>query len=150
VRVVAASVPQPAEPGAGRLPDVLAAPGRRVLLPVVPDARAELWWGELDGRPLVTGRFGLRQPAPPHRPPEALAEAEVVVVPALAVARDGTRLGRGGGFYDRALAHAAPGALLVAVVHDEELVDALPAEPHDRPVDAVVTPSLGWLGLRAR
>jgi 5-formyltetrahydrofolate cyclo-ligase len=91
------------------------------------------------------------EPVDVRRGVDAIRTAALVIAPALAVDRvTGVRLGRGGGFYDRALAHAAPGALLVAVVHDEELVDALPAEPHDRPVDAVVTPSLGWLGLRAR
>jgi 5-formyltetrahydrofolate cyclo-ligase len=146
-RVVATSVPLPEEPGAGRLPGALAAPGRSVLLPVVPPEGSALRWAELDGRPLERGRFGLLQPAPPHLPPEALGAADVVVVPALAVARDGTRLGRGGGYYDRALAHAGPAAVLVAVVFDGELVDALPAEPHDRRVTAVVTPSSGWVDL---
>ena len=66
------------------------------------------------------------------------------VVPALAVSRDGVRLGRGGGYYDRALAHARPGAVLVAVVFDDELLDEVPAEAHDHRVTAVVTPSGGW------
>ena len=63
------------------------------------------------------------------------------------MARDGVRLGRGGGYYDRALRHARPGAVLVAVVFDDEFVDGLPAEPHDRRVGAVVTPSGGWQTL---
>jgi 5-formyltetrahydrofolate cyclo-ligase len=70
-----------------------------------------------------------------------------VVVPALAVGRDGTRLGRGGGYYDRALAHARPDAVLVAVVFDEELLEGVPAGPHDRRVTAVVTPTAGWWQL---
>jgi 5-formyltetrahydrofolate cyclo-ligase len=64
-----------------------------------------------------------------------------VVVPALRVARDGTRLGRGGGFYDRVLGRAR--GLVVAALHPGELVDALPSEPHDRPVAAVVLPGTG-------
>jgi 5-formyltetrahydrofolate cyclo-ligase len=63
------------------------------------------------------------------------------------VARDGVRLGRGGGYYDRALRHVRPGAALVAALFDDELVEALPAEPHDRRVTAVVTPSGGWQDL---
>ena len=55
--------------------------------------------------------------------------------------------GRGGGYYDRALAHARAGATVVALVFDDEFVDDLPAEPHDRRVDAVVTPSGGWQTL---
>ena len=141
---VAGYVPLAEEPGAGRLPAAL--PGR-VLLPVVPPRGRELSWAVLTGG-LVPGRFGLLEPDGPRLPAGALAEADVVVVPALAVAVDGTRLGRGGGYYDRALTHARPDAVLVAVVFDDELVDRLPAGEHDRPVDAVVTPSGGWLSLR--
>ena len=64
-----------------------------------------------------------------------------------AVTPDGTRLGRGGGYYDRALVHAREDAVLVAVVFDEELLDALPAGEHDVRVHAVVTPSGGWQEL---
>lgn len=143
-RVVAASVPMPEEPGHGRLPDAL--PGR-VLLPVVPERGRELCWAWSAGA-LAPGRFGLLEPAGERLPATALAAADVVLVPALAVAADGTRLGRGGGYYDRALLHARPGAELVAVVFDDELVDVLPAGEHDRPVTSVVTPSTGWRPLR--
>ena len=61
--------------------------------------------------------------------------------------RSGARLGRGGGYYDRALPYVRPGALMVAVVFDDEFVDELPVEPHDRPVTAVVTPTGGWRDL---
>jgi len=75
----------------------------------------------------------------------AASGCAVVLVPALAIDRAGFRLGQGGGYYDRLLAdvprHADGGPLLVAVVHDDELLDALPHEPHDRPVDAVLTPT---------
>jgi len=141
--VVAGYVPTAEEPGHGRLPGAL--PGR-VLLPVVPARGRELSWAEYDGR-LAPGRFGLQEPPGPRLPATALAAADVVVVPALAVAPDGTRLGRGGGYYDRALQHARPDAVLVAVVFDEELLAAVPAGPHDRPVTAVVTPLAGWRQL---
>ena len=70
-----------------------------------------------------------------------------VVLPALGVDRRGVRLGRGGGYYDRALQHVRPDAVLVAVVFDDEFVDELPDEPHDRRVTALVTPSGGWEAL---
>jgi len=141
--VVAGYVPSAEEPGHGRLPDAL--PGR-LLLPVVPARGRELSWAEHDGR-LAAGRFGLLEPTGPRLPPAALADADVVVLPALAVGADGTRLGRGGGYYDRALAHARADAVLVAVVFDEELLDRVPAGEHDRRVGAVVSPSAGWWQL---
>ena len=147
-RTVAAFVPDPIEPGAGRLPEAYARLGGRILLPVVPDVGRELRWAEHTG-PLTPGRFGLLEPGGPRLEPDAISEADVVVVPALAVARDGVRLGRGGGYYDRALPLARADAVLVSLVFDDELVDTLPAEPHDRLVTAVVTPSGGWQALPA-
>jgi 5-formyltetrahydrofolate cyclo-ligase len=147
-RTFAAYVPEPEEPGHGRLPAVYTRLGARVLLPVVPADGAELGWAVDTGR-LAPGRFGLLEPVGPRLGPTALGTADVVVLPALAVARDGVRLGRGGGYYDRALRHARPGAVLVAVVFDDELLDDVPAEPHDRRVTAVVTPSGGWQALPA-
>lgn len=145
---VAAFVPDPTEPGAGELPGALSRPGARLLLPVVPDTGRALQWAVHTGR-LAPGRFGLLEPPGPRLEPAAIGLADVVVVPALAVARDGARLGRGGGYYDRALALARDDAVLVALVFDDELVDALPTEPHDVHVTAVVTPSGGWQALPA-
>jgi len=71
--------------------------------------------------------------------PDAVADCDVVLVPALAVDRRGVRLGRGGGSYDRALRRAR--GLVVALLHEGELVDALPGQAHDVPVHAVALPS---------
>jgi 5-formyltetrahydrofolate cyclo-ligase len=146
VRALAAFVPEPIEPGAGRLPEAYTELGARVLLPVIPSAGRVLDWALYDGD-LEPGRFGLHQPPGPRLGATAIAEADAVVVPALAVDRFGIRLGRGGGYYDRALVHARPDAVLVTVVFDDERVDELPREVHDRPVTAVVTPSGGWQAL---
>lgn len=145
-RTLAAYVPEACEPGAGRLPDAYTQLGARVLLPVVPADGMELTWAVDTGR-LAPGRYGLLEPVGPRLGATALGAADVVVVPALAVDPTGVRLGRGKGYYDRALVHAKPTAVLVAVVFDDELVDRLPAEPHDRRVGAVVTPSGGWQQL---
>jgi 5-formyltetrahydrofolate cyclo-ligase len=77
---------------------------------------------------------------------DAVADARVVFLPAQAVDRHGTRLGKGKGCYDRALARAT--ARTVALVHPWEVLDeALPAEPHDHPVDAALTAEQGLVRL---
>jgi 5-formyltetrahydrofolate cyclo-ligase len=146
VRTFAAYVPEQTEPGYGRLPAAFTQLGARVLLPVVAQGSKELAWAVDTGR-LAPGRFGLLEPVGPRLGPTAIGTADVVVVPALAVSRDGVRLGRGGGYYDRALAHARPEAVIVALVFDDELVDEVPVEPHDRRVAVVITPSGGWQAL---
>ena len=117
------------EPPTGPLLSALATAGVAVLLPVLlPDG--DLDWSQ-DGA--SQGR-------------EAIGRCPLVVVPALLVDRGGNRLGRGGGSYDRALTRAA-GALTVAALYDEELVDRLPVEPHDVPVRAVLLPARGLVPL---
>jgi 5-formyltetrahydrofolate cyclo-ligase len=147
-RVFTAYVPEPDEPGHRRIPASFTRLGARVLLPVMPPRGHELHWAVDTGR-LAHGRYGLLEPVGPRLGPTAVGTADVVVVPALGVARAGTRLGRGGGYYDRALLHARPDAVVVAVVFDDELLEELPTGPHDRPVTAVVTPSGGWQALPA-
>jgi 5-formyltetrahydrofolate cyclo-ligase len=148
VRTFAAYLPEDDEPGHGRLPAAFTQLGARVLLPVTPTDGRELAWAVDTGR-IAPGRHGVMEPIGPRLGATAVGTADVVVVPALAVARDGIRLGRGGGYYDRALQHARPDAVVVALVFDDEFVDELPTEPHDRPVTAVVTPSGGWQTLPA-
>ncbi len=68
-------------------------------------------------------------------------------MPALAVDHRGVRLGRGGGYYDRALAAVPAGVPLVALLHDGELVERLPADPWDTTVTSAVEPAIGWTEL---
>ena len=141
--IVAAYVPVGPEPGGPELPFVLATAGVRVLLPVL-RPNHDLDWAEFTGD-LAAGPRGLSQPTGARLGVGALASADLILVPALAVDRSGHRMGRGGGSYDRALVRAA--APVVALLHDEELVDTVPAEPHDRPVHGVLTPAGGFLPL---
>jgi len=146
LRRVTAYVPVGSEPGGSDLPDVIVAalaPGGELLLPVLrPDL--DLDWATYAGpESLVAAGRGMREPTGPRLGPAAVATAHLVVVPALAVDRRGVRLGRGGGSYDRALARVSPEALTVALLHDGELLDAVPAQFHDRPVQAVITPTGG-------
>ncbi|MGH3576169.1 MAG: 5-formyltetrahydrofolate cyclo-ligase, partial [Mycobacterium sp.] len=148
---VCAPVPVGAEPGSVEMLDVLLRRAGRVLLPVArttgDDAPLPLQWGEYRPGGLVAARFGLLEPAEPWLPATALAEASVVLVPALAVDRAGVRLGRGRGFYDRSLVWRALHARLVAVIRDDELVDELPCEPHDVRMTHALTPGLGLIDL---
>jgi len=136
--LVAGYAAVPGEPGGPGLPAALAAVAP-LLLPVVRPDRL-LDWAVYDGG-LAPGRYGLPEPTGPRLGPDALRDAELIVAPALAVDRHGVRLGRGGGYYDRALAWAAPGVPVVVPLYDGEVVAHLPAEAHDRRVHVVVTPA---------
>jgi 5-formyltetrahydrofolate cyclo-ligase len=149
--IVCAYVPIRFEPGSTALLDNLLRLGKQVLLPV---ARSDddgvptpMQWGRYQPGGLVPARLGLQEPQEPWLPADAIAEASVVFVPALAVDRTGVRLGRGAGFYDRTLPLARPAARLVAVVRDDELVDELPAEQHDVPMTHALTPRGGLVSL---
>lgn len=143
-RCVASYVSVGTEPGTRHLLDVLAARGVLVLVPVVLADR-ELDWAEYDGPgDLEPAAHGLLEPAGGRLGVDAVGRADVVLVPALAVDRDGARLGKGGGYYDRALTHVRRPTLVCALVHDAELLPAgatVPTAAHDRRVDAVVTPT---------
>ena len=138
---VAAYVSIGTEPGTGPLIDRLVAMGRRVILPVVlPDL--DLDWAAYDGPDSLERRRGLLEPAGRRLGPEAVATADVVLTPGLAVDRTGMRLGRGGGCYDRALGRVPVGTFTCTLLYYDELLGhEVPAAPHDRRVSAVVTPS---------
>jgi 5-formyltetrahydrofolate cyclo-ligase len=153
-QTVCAYAPVGSEPGSLEMLDSLRRRGVRVLLPVARHDTAglpePLRWGEYVPGALVRARFGLLEPAGPWLAQEAIARASLLLVPALAVDRFGVRLGRGAGFYDRTLRSASPAARVIAVVRDDELVDRLPAEPHDVAVTHALTPRHGVIALGAR
>ena len=139
-------LPLPSEPLELALLDRLAERGITVLVPLV-SPEAPLDWCAYPS-PTSPGAFGIAEPTGPRLGPEAVAEADAVLVPALAVDPDGRRLGRGGGHYDRTLALSVPPRTeLVAVLFDGELVDSVPSAGHDIAVTSVVTPTTGWQRL---
>ncbi|MFF7354145.1 MULTISPECIES: 5-formyltetrahydrofolate cyclo-ligase [Streptomyces] len=147
-RTVAAYVSVGSEPGTTALLDALRARGVRVLLPVLlPDN--DLDWGAYAGPDSLArvqhgGRMALFEPSGARLGPDAVTAADVVLLPGLAVDARGMRLGRGGGSYDRVLARlerAGARPRLVVLLYDTEVVAHVPAESHDKPVHAVVTPS---------
>jgi len=138
------------EPRTGRLRGLLELSGVRVLLPVIrPDGGLAFAWD--------TGAVGEGSISPgiPEPTTDPVAESmtdlvglgcRVVLVPALAVDLRGNRIGKAGGYYDRLFAQLdridpAMHPWRVAVVHDDDVVDEIPTEPHDRGVDAILTPT---------
>ncbi len=132
------------EPGTLPLIAALADRGVRVLIPRLGDG-LQRGWAEYLGADDLTSRAPGRPPEPssPFLPPSALADADVVITPALAVDPSGTRLGEGGGWYDRCLPDARSDALILAFCFPDEVHDSehpVPHEAHDAPVHGVVTP----------
>jgi len=150
-QTVCAYLPVGSEPGSPEMLDALTALCETVLLPVVQTTgdgtHLPLLWGRYERGALIAGPFGLREPVKPWLPAIAVARAQVVLVPAVAVDRNGVRLGRGGGFYDRSLPFCAPGTRLIAVVRDREILDALPHDPHDATMTHALTPAGGVIPL---
>ncbi len=144
---VAAYVSVGGEPGTALLLDRLVAAGKRVILPVLlPDG--DLDWAAYDGPALLApARLGLLEPTGPRLGVEAVATADAVLVPGLAVSPAGARLGRGGGSYDRALGRVPVGTFTCVLLYDEEVGLDVPVDAHDRPVRAAATPrGLRFLG----
>ncbi len=107
--------------------------GRRVLLPrVMPDGTLEL--ADMADGLSDDNRYHINEPIGPAID---TAEVDLAVIPAVAVDHNGYRLGRGGGFYDRLLPHLH--CPIIAAVLDCQLVEAVPHEPHDFPVNAIAT-----------
>lgn len=107
-----------------------------VLLPIAKE-NGDLDWVIFDGQTQV-GIFGFAEAVGETVSPNGI---DLMIIPALAIDQSGMRLGKGKGYYDRALAELNPKPPIVAVVFDDELIESIPAEEHDHPVDAAVTPS---------
>jgi 5-formyltetrahydrofolate cyclo-ligase len=136
---VAAYLSLPDEPGTDGILAWAREHGVRVLLPIVRQDGL-LDWAE-QGDAVGEGAFGLPEPTGEVLPPTVLCDVDVILVPASAVDRRGMRLGWGRGFYDKALGALGRRPPVHAIVFDDEILDAVPAEAHDEPVDGVIAPS---------
>lgn len=142
METVAAYVSVTNEPCTRLLLDILAERGVAVLLPVL-GPHLSRSWAYFRGSADLAERAPGRPPEPGGNalPPETIAAVDGLIIPALAVDRDGRRLGQGGGWYDRMLPLRGTDVQVFAMVHADELVAGpLPTETHDAPVDAVITP----------
>lgn len=139
-RTIAGYVPEEAEPGGKELLSELG--DFELWLPVCRPGGI-LHWGRYEGpQSLTPGRYGILEPQPTAT---SLAEiaVDVVVVPAMGARFDGARIGRGAGFYDRALENL--NALKVVLLYDQEVREDIPTEPHDVFMDVIITPNATML-----
>ena len=125
----------------------LCAAGQQPLLPRIRGERIE-FAPVRSGRDLRPGPHGTWEP-PAGVWPVPLRPEDVVVVPGVAFDRAGHRLGRGGGFYDRAFANACPGPLRIGAAYEFQICSEVPHGSRDRSVDAIVT-ECGMLWPRGR
>jgi 5-formyltetrahydrofolate cyclo-ligase len=140
-RCVAAYEPMRTEPGSAELLARLAELGIEILVPVtLPDHDLD-WARWQPGRVSSTTGTPFSSSAPARLGVDAVAGAQAVLVPALAVGLDGARLGRGGGSYDRALLRCNDDARRIALLFDGEILDGMPTGPWDVPVHAAITPT---------
>ncbi|KAA9085485.1 5-formyltetrahydrofolate cyclo-ligase [Microbacterium radiodurans] len=131
----------PTEPGTRVFVDAAVAAGVRVLLPVTRTDGLLDWIVAEPGGAVADGMFGLPEPVGEVLSPLALSEVDLLVIPAAAVDAGGMRLGWGRGYFDKTLGSMENPPPVYAVVFDSELVDEVPRDLHDQPVDGVVTPT---------
>ncbi len=128
-----------AEPGTTQLRRKLLELGKQVFLPVI-NSDTQMLWG-LDQPPYSVNRFGISEPEVSNF---ELKSAAAIILPALCADESGIRLGRGAGYFDRALAdipsYQSGGPIRIALLFDEEVLPYVPSDEHDELVDLVVTP----------
>ncbi len=107
--------------------------GKQLFLPRVNGDNLDI----LPYQPSATGKgaFGIEEPTGSDC--HDIAEIDLVIVPGVAFDRSCNRLGRGRGFYDRLLCQAR--CPLIGVAYGLQIVEELPAEPHDIKMTAIVT-----------
>jgi len=143
---VAAYLSNGSEPGTLQLVAWLAAHRVRVLLPVLShpiggrlDKPA---WAAYEGPDsLRVGAYSILEPTGEVVPSEQLPEAELIICPGFAANLHGDRLGRGAGWYDRALRHASQSAPVWVLLNDDEVLETIPVHAWDHRVDVIVTPT---------
>ena len=122
------------------LMDAASRAGKTVCLPLCYDTEnylmdARLWNAD---HKLVAGAYGIPEPAP-GAPVIDPKDIDLVILPCMSCDDNCNRLGHGVGYYDRYLTHLRDDCKLVALCYDKILIEQVPTEPHDRPVDAVIT-----------
>jgi 5-formyltetrahydrofolate cyclo-ligase len=114
--------------------------GIRVLLPITREDGL-LDWTTGDGETETEGLYGMPEAVGDLLGPIAINDVDLIVIPAAAVDATGMRMGWGRGYFDKTLGSMEKCPPVYAVVFDSELVDDVPREKHDQPVDGAVTPT---------
>lgn len=138
-RSVAAYLSTPDEPSTRGFLAWALGTGVRVLLPISrPDGLLD--WAPYDGKDEDLDWLGMPQPTSEVLSPLAVNDVDLIIVPAAAVDGRGMRMGWGRGYFDRTLGSMGERPPVYAVVYDGEVLDSVPAERQDVPVDGAVTP----------
>src|ERR1700712_2690591 len=98
-------------------------------------------WAHGDGTTEIEGLFGMPEVVGEPLGPIAINDVDLIIVPAAAVDEGGMRMGWGRGYFDKTLGSMLKCPPVYAVIYDDELLDSVPREVHDQPVNGVVTPS---------
>lgn len=136
---IAAYSPLGSEPGGKNFVEELHAVAAEVWLPLS-GKDGMLTWSLYEGpESMAPGALGIAEPTGEQYDSTTLADLDIIFAPALAVDKSGMRLGKGAGYYDRALAAAQPRPKVIAVVYAEEVIDEVPHDSFDQAVDSVIT-----------
>ena len=139
-RSVAAYLPSNDEPNIRPYVDWAIDQGIRVLIPVSRNDGL-LDWVVTDGKEETEGLFGMPEAVGKLLGPIVINDVDLIIVPAASVDKTGMRMGWGQGYFDRTLGSMERCPPVYAVIFDDELVDSLPSEVHDKRVNGVVTPN---------
>ncbi|BDI23676.1 5-formyltetrahydrofolate cyclo-ligase [Herbiconiux sp. L3-i23] len=113
----------------------------RILLPIARTDGLLDWATATDEDDEEVGLFGMPEPAGELLAPTAINDVDLILVPAACVDHHGVRLGWGRGYFDKTLGSMENCPPVYAVVFDTEVLDEVPRERHDQPVDGAVTPT---------
>ena len=129
------------EPGTRDFVTAAVKRGIRVLLPITRADGLLDWAVADDSTQVAEGLFGLPEPQGEVLGPIAVNDVDLMIIPAAAIDSTGTRLGWGRGYFDKTIGSMEKCPPVYAVIYDSEILDSLPREMHDQPVDGIVTPS---------
>ncbi|MEN0022502.1 MAG: 5-formyltetrahydrofolate cyclo-ligase [Microbacterium sp.] len=130
-----------AEPGTRDFVKAAVRRGIRVLLPVTRADGLLDWAVASDDDEISEGLYGLPEPTGEVLGPIAVNDVDLMIIPAAAVDRTGMRMGWGRGYFDKTIGSMEKCPPVYAVIYDSEVLDSLPSEVHDQPVNGVVTPT---------